>query len=174
MEGKGNYIPSKLSTFPPSLPMQYWCITTCGADWLTAVCWMMGSSAVFNCWAGLHYCIIFWLKASKIGLDQALSTWASCGCPYSLQGSGTTWPSKVPSSSNDSMTLLCNFILSSQINELVLKETWIHGKGRTGLYSPFWYCQRRCNGCHTSVVSALSSSSRGEGLRVCNHHSVIS
>ena len=39
------------------------------------------------------------LETFKIRLDGALSTWGSCGCPCSLQGSWTRWPLQVPSNS---------------------------------------------------------------------------
>ena len=45
------------------------------------------------------------LETAKVRLDRALSTWWSCGCPCSLQGSWTRWPFKIPSNSNNSMIL---------------------------------------------------------------------
>ena len=41
----------------------------------------------------------------RVVLDGALSMWWSCGCPCSLQGSGTRWPLEVPSNSDNSMIL---------------------------------------------------------------------
>jgi len=41
----------------------------------------------------------------RVVLDGALSMWWSCGCPCSLQGSGTRWPFEVPSNSDNSMIL---------------------------------------------------------------------
>ena len=44
-------------------------------------------------------------ETHRVGLDQALSTWWSCRCSCSLQGSWTRWPLRVPPNSNDSMNL---------------------------------------------------------------------
>lgn len=41
------------------------------------------------------------LEIFKVMLDQALSTWWRCGYPWSLQGSGTSWPLREPSNSHD-------------------------------------------------------------------------
>ena len=43
------------------------------------------------------------LEIFKVRLDGALSTWWSCRCPCSVQGSWTRWPLRVPSNSNDAM-----------------------------------------------------------------------
>ena len=45
------------------------------------------------------------LETAKVGLDGALSTWWSCGGPCSVQGSWTGWTLRVPSNSNNSLTL---------------------------------------------------------------------
>ena len=45
------------------------------------------------------------LETFKVRLDQALSTWWSCRCPCSLQGSWTRWSLRVPSNSKESMIL---------------------------------------------------------------------
>ena len=45
------------------------------------------------------------LETFKVRLDGTLSTWWSCRCPCSVQGSWTWWPVRVPSNSTDSVIL---------------------------------------------------------------------
>ena len=44
----------------------------------------------------------------KVRMDRALSTWWSCRCPCSMQGSWTRWPLWVPSNSNRSVKVSSN------------------------------------------------------------------
>ena len=45
------------------------------------------------------------LETLMVRLEGLWATWCSCRCPWSLQGSWTRWPLRVPSNSNDSMIL---------------------------------------------------------------------
>jgi len=75
------------------------------------------------------------LETIKGRLDQILSIWLSCGCPYSLQECWTWWPLKVPSNTKDSMKvwpwkhLQCN-ILVKTIVAWVWKPRGMKNKGK--------------------------------------------
>ena len=61
------------------------------------------------------------IETFEVKVDGAMSTWWSCRCPCSLQGSSTRWPLRIPSNSNDYMVLwfydprLCGFALANQL-----------------------------------------------------------
>jgi len=71
----------------------------------------------------------------QVRLDQALSTWRRCRCPWSQQGNWNRWPLKVPSNSKDSMILCQPFwwhhvpLLHYDINTMALliyRYVWPH------------------------------------------------
>ena len=73
---------------------------------------VLGLWVLYNIWVVRHWHRLLremvdtlTLKTSKVRMDGALSTWWSCRCPCSLQGSGTRWSLKVFSNRNDSVIL---------------------------------------------------------------------
>lgn len=61
----------------------------------------------FHFWSWNRVYIQVWYESKYLGdiQGQALSTWLSCRCPWSQQGSWAAWPLKVSSNSNNSMIL---------------------------------------------------------------------
>jgi len=60
------------------------------------------------------------LEGFKVRLDWALSTFWSCRCPWSLQGSWSSWPLKVPSNSNNSVIVCENWSWIPVLREQIL------------------------------------------------------
>ena len=76
--------------------------------WRKEACLSQHSYSRILSGTGGSHCPAHWSlghKSAILGLDHALNTWWSCGCPSSSQGSGIRWPLRVPSNSNHLMSL---------------------------------------------------------------------